>query len=164
MKKLKFPKNPKDCTLEILEEFAVNLVVMARSLPEDRVRLSVWQSNKSRLAHETAQDLVNDCGSTACLGGWAALYPPLQAMGFSAGFSGHPLINNRRASYYLNDFSYSLHRTHVGFKDLRGQINCIFEAQHNPQISEKNEAVQRAESLLETIRKHLNKQKKQNAT
>ncbi len=42
-------------------------------MPDDRCRLRVWRG----------LDCGTSCGTVACAGGWATLYPPFQAMGLS---------------------------------------------------------------------------------
>lgn len=50
-------------------------------LPDSRVDLGAWKSHRP-----------NDCGSIACAGGWAAMYPPFRELGLLSNSSGTPLM------------------------------------------------------------------------
>jgi hypothetical protein len=63
------------------------LYAMFTGVPEERTDLDTYFDLKMRSPRSvnrmSKENWAHQCGTTACLGGWASLYPPFQAMGLN---------------------------------------------------------------------------------
>lgn len=82
------PKNaPEPKYIERIRE----LYAMLSGVPEDRVSLLNWREGPDDSVVSDAR-LLKDCGTVACIGGWACAYPKFKAVGLRT-YLGDPVFD-----------------------------------------------------------------------
>lgn len=72
-------------------------------IPGDRINLDRFLQHKTGYVPETSEEALHDCGTIACAGGWAAIYPEFVEAGLRLD-SGHLRFGYRWGFFALAGF------------------------------------------------------------
>lgn len=77
------------------------LYAMLSGIPEPRVKVTSWRAagRGDGYIASKAQMTKHACGTTACAAGWAAIYPPFNALGLFADRYGRPSVKHPNTGY-----------------------------------------------------------------